>query len=265
MSDFLKRIISERRLAINAAKKIIPIADLQKAVKSQPPPRSLLGQLQANPGNNRVNIIAEMKRASPAEGTLCPDLNPAQLARAYENAGAAAISILTEPRYFSGQDADIREARKSVHLPILRKDFTVDPWQVYQSAFLGADVILLIVAALDLPLLKELYAATGEARLETIIEVHSLSELKIALQFEKAIIGVNSRNLATLKTDLAIAVKLAKHIPKERVAIAESGIKSRLEIEQLMELGYRGYLIGTSLLKAKSPGRALAELVGKPL
>jgi len=262
MNDFLKKIISERRLAINEAKKNIPAADLREAANSRPPARSLLAGLGAEPAGKRANIIAEMKRASPSEGTLRPDLNPAGLAREYEMAGAAAISVLTEPRYFSGLDADLQEAKNAVKIPILRKDFTVDPWQVYQSAVLGADVILLIVAALDQPLLKELYAAACETRLETIIEVHTLPELKTALQFEKAIIGVNSRNLTTLKTDLAIAVKLAEYIPKERVAIAESGIKSRSEIEQLMELGYRGYLIGTSLLKSDSPGEALKELIG---
>jgi indole-3-glycerol phosphate synthase len=140
----------------------------------------------------------------------------------------------------------------------------VDPWQVYQSATLGADVILLIVAALELPVLKELHAAANETNLETLIEVHTLPELEIALQFPKAIIGVNNRDLATLKTDISTAVKLAGSIPKNRIAIAESGINNRSEVEKLMKLGYRGFLVGTSLLKAASPGTALAKLVGKP-
>jgi indole-3-glycerol phosphate synthase len=149
-----------------------------------------------------------------------------------------------------------------VKIPVLRKDFTVAPWQVYQSAVLGADVILLIAAALPPASLKELYRASEEAGLEAIIEVHSLPELETALRFPRAIIGVNNRNLATLKTDIAAAVKLADSIPESRVAIAESGIRSRREITLLAELDYRGFLVGTSLLKSKSPGAAVKKLAG---
>ncbi|MDO9543269.1 MAG: indole-3-glycerol phosphate synthase TrpC [Kiritimatiellia bacterium] len=262
MNDFLKKIIAERRQDVRKAEKEIALAALQKIAKSRGHPRSLIARLRSSPDGNRANIIAEIKRASPSEGKLRPDLNPAKLAREYEDAGAAAISILTEPRYFQGKDSDLQEVRKAVKIPILRKDFTVDPWQVYQSAALGADIVLLIVAALESSLLKELYHAANEANLETIIEIHTLPELGTALHFPKAIIGVNSRNLTTLKTDISTAIVLAGAIPKERISIAESGIKSRREAEMLMKLGYRGFLIGTSLLKAKSPGAALAKLVG---
>lgn len=262
MNDFLKKIIAERREDVNRARKEIPLADLQKAAEPGAQARSLAARLQSAPGAGRSNIIAEMKRASPSEGKLRPDLNPGELAREYTRAGAAAISILTEPRHFLGRDADLREARNATQLPILRKDFFIDPYQVYQSAVLGADVALLIMAALDLPLLRELYDAADGIGLEMIIEVHSPQELETALQFPKAIIGVNNRNLATLKTDLDIAVALAPLIPEGRIAIAESGLKSRREIEFLMKLGYRGFLVGTSLLKAESPGAALKELIG---
>lgn len=263
MHNLLKKIIAERRRAIARAEKIIPLSQLQHSLSAaKRPVRSLAAALQSHPAGRRARIIAEIKRASPAEGAIRVDLDPARLARAYARAGAIGISVLTEPHYFAGRDADLPAVKKAVRLPVLRKDFTVDPWQVYQSAVLGADVILLIAAALELPLLTDLYAAAGAAGLETIIEVHTLPELKTALRFEKAMIGVNSRNLATLKTDLAIAVKLAKYIPKDRLAIAESGIKSRREIERLMALGYRGFLIGAALLKAASPAAALAELIG---
>lgn len=262
MNDFLKKIIAGRRQDICKAKKEVSLETLQEKLKSREQARSLFARLQSAPVGKRTSIIAEIKRASPSEGALRPDLNPAKLAREYEKAGATAISILTEPHYFQGKDSDLQEVRKAAKTPILRKDFIVDPWQVYQSSVLGADVILLIVAALELPLLKELSAAADEASLETIIEVHTFPELEIALQFQKAIIGVNSRNLTTLKTDIATAIALAGAIPKERISIAESGIKTRREIETLTALGYRGFLIGTSLLKAKSPGAALAELIG---
>ena len=261
MNDFLKKIIAERRIDISTAKKEVSLGTLQEKLKSSRPIESLAVRLQSGQAGEHANIIAEIKRSSPSEGALRPDLDPAKLACEYEKAGAAAISILTEPRYFQGRDEDIMEARKAVAIPILRKDFTIDPWQVYQSAVLGADVVLLIVAALELPLLRELYSAAGESRLETIIEVHDLPELETALQFSNAIIGVNNRNLATLKTDISTAVKLSSAIPKDRIAIVESGIKSRREMEMFLRLGYRGFLIGTSLLKAESPGAALAELI----
>lgn len=262
MNDFLKKIIAERRLDIGRAKKEFSLNTLQGQLKSRGETRSLLARLQAKPDGRHAGIIAEIKRASPSEGILRADLDPADLAREYENAGAMAISILTEPKYFLGLDKDMREVRKVVKTPVLRKDFTVDPWQVYQSAVLGADVVLLIVAALELHLLQELYHAANDAHLETIIEVHTLPELETVLQFPKAIIGINNRNLATLKTDISTAVNLAPHIPEGRAAIAESGIKSRREVEMLMKLGYRGFLIGTSLVKAKSPAAILAKLIG---
>jgi len=262
MNDFLKKIITERREDVNKAKKETSLAVLQEMAKSRGPARSLRARLQTKPDSKHANIIAEIKRSSPSEGVLRPDLNPVKLAREYEKAGAVAISILTEPHYFQGKDSDLQEVREAVKIPILRKDFTVDPYQVYQSAALGADVVLLIAAALKLPLLKELYHAANEANLETIIEIHTLPELETALQFPKAIIGVNSRNLTTLKTDISTAIILAGAIPKERISIAESGIKNGRELEMLVKLGYRGFLIGTSLLKAKSPGAALAGLNG---
>ncbi|MDD5483466.1 MAG: indole-3-glycerol phosphate synthase TrpC [Kiritimatiellae bacterium] len=262
MHDFLKKIIAARRRDIAEAEKQIPLAVLRKAAKAKQPPRSLMARLQTAPQGRPANIIAEMKRASPSEGEIATNLNPAALAREYEAAGAAAISVLTEPHYFRGKDSDLREARRAVKIPVLRKDFTVAPWQVYQSAVLGADVILLIAAALPPASLKELYRASEEAGLEAIIEVHSLPELETALRFPRAIIGVNNRNLATLKTDIAAAVKLADSIPESRVAIAESGIRSRREITLLAELDYRGFLVGTSLLKSKSPGAAVKKLAG---
>ncbi len=262
MNDFLKKIIAGRRQDVRKAEKEIPLSAIQKTAKERGKIRSLVARLQSAPDLNQAMIIAEIKRASPSGGVLRPDLDPAELAREYEAAGAAAISVLTEPHHFLGSDGDLRTVRQAVKIPVLRKDFTVDPYQVYQSAALGADVILLIIAALDKSLLKELYHAANEADLETIVEIHTLPELEIALQFPRAIIGVNSRNLATLKTDLSTAVVLAGAIPKQRIAIAESGITTRREVEMLAKLGYRGFLVGTSLLREKSPGKALAKLVG---
>jgi indole-3-glycerol phosphate synthase len=265
MNDFLKKIIAERKLDVQMAKKEVSLATLQAKLKPGRQVESLAARLKSAQTGKRANIIAEIKRASPSEGALLPDLDPAELALEYEKAGAAAISILTEPKYFRGKDSDLQAVRKAVKIPILRKDFTIDPWQVYQSAALGADVVLLIVAALELPSLRELFSAASEARLETIIEVHDLAELETALQFPEAIIGVNNRNLATLKTELSTAIRLSEAIPGDRIAIVESGIKTRREVEMFVKLGYRGFLVGASLLKAKSPGIALAGLISNPI
>jgi indole-3-glycerol phosphate synthase len=259
--DFLKQIIFQRRQDIAKAKKVLPQAEL-RASATKRTPLSFTAALKSNQESKRLKIIAEIKRASPSEGKIRADLDPGQLAHAYQDAGAIGISVLTEPHYFVGSDQDLHDVRQAVNLPILRKDFTIDPWQVYQSAVLGADVILLIVAALDSSLLKELYAVADELRLETIVEVHSAPEIETALALPKAIIGVNNRDLTTLKTDLSTAVKLAPLIPRERIAIAESGIKSRRKMEQLTAVGYCGFLVGTSLLKARSPAEALKKLIG---
>jgi indole-3-glycerol phosphate synthase len=174
--------------------------------------------------------------------------------------GAAAISVLTEPNYFMGSQADLKAVRRCVTVPVLRKDFMVDIYQLMEAAAWGADVILLIVAALSPPQLKVLYKESQELGLEAIVEVHTAEELKVALTCDEAIIGVNSRNLKTLKTDLAVAYELAKVMPKGRICIAESGIKTKDDIRGLQDAGYKGFLIGESLLREPLPGKALKAL-----
>ena len=202
-----------------------------------------------------------MKKASPSAGLLCKDYNPADIAREYERSGAIGISVLTEPRHFLGSDDDLCQVCKAVSLPVLRKDFICDKYQVYESAVLGADVILLIAAALDSYSLKELYTVALSIGLETIIEVHTLEELDTVLPLEKGIVGVNSRNLRTLKTDLSVARELVRSIPSGRIAIAESGIRSRKDIEELQALGYKGFLVGESLMKSANFGTQLRTMI----
>jgi indole-3-glycerol phosphate synthase len=205
-----------------------------------------------------------MKKASPSAGLLRPDYRPAEIGALYEERGAAGISILTEPRHFLGTPEHVQQVRAVVDLPILRKDFMCDAYQVWEAAAWGADVILLIVAALDAAELTDLHAVAQEAGLDVLVESHTAAEVELALALDDAIIGVNSRNLKTLKTDLQVAVDLAPVMPPDRICVAESGIKTRADIEMLLDVGYNGFLIGEALMSEGDPAAKLGELLGCP-
>ncbi|MEI6166587.1 MAG: indole-3-glycerol phosphate synthase TrpC [bacterium] len=255
--DILVRIIRDRRKDVAAAKRSVAVNELYCLIEQRVDYRSLSKALRQSPA---PRIIAEVKKASPSAGQLRASFDPAALAQAYVSGGAAAISVLTEPNYFMGSQADLKAVRRCVTVPVLRKDFMVDIYQLMEAAAWGADVVLLIVAALAPGQCELLYRESRELGLETIVEVHTAAELKVALSCEEAIIGVNSRNLKTLKTDLAVAHELAKRIPKDRLCIAESGIKTREDLLGLQEAGYHGFLIGESLLRETFPGKALKAL-----
>ncbi len=255
--DVLVRIVRDRRKDIAAAKRSVAVNELYSLIEQRVDYYSLAAALRQSPA---PRIIAEVKKASPSAGLLRPSFDAAALAQAYVSGGAAAISVLTEPNYFQGSQADLKAVRRCVKIPVLRKDFMVDIYQVLESAAWGADVVLLIVAALAPGQCEILYKESRELGLDVIVEVHTAAELKVALACEDAIIGVNSRNLKTLKTDLAVAYELAKQMPADRICIAESGIKTREDIFGLQDAGYKGFLIGESLLRETSPGKALKAL-----
>ena len=254
--NVLAGIMRERQRDVTAAKHRISLENLVRTAENRRP-RSLVEALRRAP---EPRVIAEVKKASPSAGVLRPEYNPAEIAQDYARAGAVGVSVLTEPRHFLGSEHDLRAVRAAVDLPILRKDFVCDPYQLAEAAAWGADVVLLIVAALDPALCLTLYRASVELGLETIVEVHDREELAVALQCEGAIVGVNSRNLKTLRTDLAVARDLAAVIPAGRLCIAESGIKTAADMRGLADVGYCGFLIGESLLKQPSPGDALRAL-----
>lgn len=258
--DTLRRIVKERREAVSTQRRRVPEAELVAAAR-QRCPRNLSERLRC--AGNGTRIIAEMKKASPSAGLLCPAYDPAALAVAYEKAGACGLSILTEPLHFLGDAAHIRAARAVSELPILRKDFMCDPYQVLEAAAWGADVVLLIIAALDIPLMKALHETARDMGLEVLAEAHTAAELECAMSLEGAILGINSRNLSTLKTDLDTARGLAARIPPERVGVAESGIRRRHEVIELEALGYQGFLIGEALLREHDPAGRLRELRGE--
>jgi indole-3-glycerol phosphate synthase len=248
----------ERRADAAASRRATPVETLRERAAGRVH-HSLAARLREGGG---TRIIAETKKASPSAGVLREDYRPADIARLYEDAGACGISVLTEPRHFMGSADDLRAVRAVTGLPILRKDFVADPYQVLEAAAWGADVILLIVAALAETELRALHACACECALEVLVESHTADELALALTLPDAIIGINCRNLKTLETDLETARKLASSIPADRLSIAESGIKTRADIEPLEALGYNGFLIGESILRAPDPAAKLRELRG---
>jgi len=251
--------MAERREAVERAKQETPIETLREFAASRKH-HSLSAKLGEGSG---TCVIAEMKKASPSAGLLRPDYRPRDIAAAYEKAGACGISVLTEPKHFMGSGAHLGEARAAVDLPILRKDFMCDPYQVCEAAAWGADVVLLIAAVLDDDTMRVLYDEATELGLDVLAEAHTAEEVDRVLALDRAIVGVNSRNLATLRTDLSVARGLAGRIPSERLSIAESGIRQRQDIDDLERAGYRGFLVGETLMAAEDPAGKLRELRGE--
>ncbi len=255
--DILRQIMDERRAAVAEARQAVPVEALRERAVDR-----VHHSLVATLGGAGTSIVAEVKKASPSAGLLRPNYDPAAMAAIYEANGACGISVLTEPNHFLGRAEHLATVRQAVSLPVLRKDFMCDPYQVVEAAAWGADVILLIVAALDDGPMRELYESARELGLDVLVESHNEEELERALALEEAIIGVNSRNLKTLKTDLTVAHELSAMIPPDWLSIAESGIKTREDIEGLTAAGYSGFLIGESIVGHEDPGAKLRELLG---
>lgn len=255
--DILRQIMDERRGAVEEAQTAVPIEALRERAADR-----VHHSLVATLGREGTSIVAEVKKASPSAGLLRPEYDPGAMAGIYEANGACGISVLTEPKHFLGSAAHLEAVRAAVSLPVLRKDFMCDPYQVIEAAAWGADVILLIVAALDDGLMRTLYETARELGLDVLAESHNEAELERALALDDAIVGVNSRNLKTLKTDLAVAHALSGKLPAGRLSLAESGIKTRADIEGLAGAGYSGFLIGESIVGNEDPGTKLRELLG---
>jgi indole-3-glycerol phosphate synthase len=257
----LDRIVEARRASIAHRKRVLPEAALRFGVKKAAPVRDFSAAL-SGPG---LNIIAELKKASPSRGLLRPDFNPVELATAFEKAGAAALSVLTEEEFFQGSAKDLRDARKAAGIPVLRKDFIVDPWQVWEARALDADSFLLIVAALSDEALGELLLLGRELGMEPLVEVHTRAELDRALAPGARIVGVNNRDLHTLEVKIQTSFDLVDAIPEECIAVCESGIRYASEIARLRAAGFDAFLIGEHLMTQPDPAAALSTLLaGKP-
>lgn len=254
----LGRILESRRAEVEHRKKVLPETALKYGVQAASPVRDFVGAL-SRPG---INIIAELKPASPSRGVLREPFDPVGLAQSLEASGAVVLSVLTEPEFFRGSLKNLRDARKSVQLPVLRKDFIFDPWQVWEARANDADSFLLIVTTLSDAQLKELIVLGRELGMEPLVEVHTREEVERAVAAEARIIGVNNRNLKTLEVRAETSFELVDHIPEDCIAISESGIHTNGELVKLRAAGFDAFLIGTRLMLSSDPAAVLSELLG---
>jgi indole-3-glycerol phosphate synthase len=259
--NILDDIIASKRLRLNFEDYDWQLAEVQRTApiaRKLRTPRAFRNSLAAHAP---VAIIAEIKRRSPSKGPIRPDLVPEGIGVSFTNAGAAAISVLTEEDFFGGSLMDMRAVRHGSDIPILRKDFIIDEFQVFESAAYGADALLLIVAALDTVTLRQLLVFTEALGMDALVEVHNESELERALSVGASLIGVNNRDLTTFEVSLDVGLRLAKLAPLDCLLVAESGISNADDIRRLRDAGYRGFLIGEAFMKAEDPGEALRELL----
>jgi len=256
----LDRILEARRAEVDHRKRVLPETALKYGVKAAPPVRNFAAALS----RDSINILAELKPASPSRGIIRDPFDAPALGKALEAAGAAALSVLTEGEFFRGSLKNLRDARKEIALPVLRKDFIFDPWQVWESRANDADSFLLIVAALADDQLRELIALGRELGMEPLVEVHSREELDRALPAGARIIGVNNRDLKTLTVRMETSFELIKQIPEECIAVAESGLRSHDDLQKLRTAGFDAFLIGEHLMLSPDPGAALRALLVPP-
>jgi indole-3-glycerol phosphate synthase len=260
--DLLVKICDDTRAEVARRRAAMPVEALKQKIAAQTGPRGFGRTLMDHVNLHRVALIAEIKKASPSGGLIRPDFDPPDLARSYRDGGATCLSVLTDKTYFQGEPAHLVAARAAVTLPVLRKDFILDPWQVYESRAMGADCILLILAALSDDQARELEALARALDMDVLAEVHDEPELRRALGLETPLIGINNRNLKTLKIDLQTAIDLAPQVPPERFLIAESGIRDAGDVRRLIEAGLQCYLVGESLMRQDDVAQAVRDLIG---
>lgn len=257
--DVLERICADKKEHVAACMAKLPLKKLKVISEEVLATRGFINKIRNQ--KSHPALIAEIKKASPSKGLIRAEFNPAELARTYAENGATCLSVLTDVPYFQGCDDDLRAARAAVDLPILRKDFMIDPYQVYEARAMGADCILLIMAALEDSQAADLYALANELALDTLFEVHHEAELERALALKPRMVGVNNRNLKTLEVDIATGMNLAGSIPNDVVAVAESGIADYETVMTFQAAGYSAFLIGESLMRAEDLGAATRKIL----
>ncbi len=262
MSDILTRILATKAVEVADAKRLRPHADVVAAARAASPVRDFAAALRAKMAAGRAAVIAEIKKASPSRGVLRASFDPPAIARSYEAGGAACLSVLTDRTYFLGAPDYLTAARAACALPVLRKDFIVDDYQVAESRALGADAILLIVAALDDARLHELADAAREFGLAVLAEVHNAAELERAVELDARVIGINNRNLRTFDVSLATTLDLLPRIPSNVLVVTESGIVAPEHVATMRARGVNAFLVGEAFMRADDPGAALATLFG---
>lgn len=263
MPDALAQICADTLLEVDRLRVETPVSALTGRISSRRNPTRGFGSvLKHKAASGAYALIAEIKQASPSAGQIRADFDPAALAHAYEEAGAACLSVLTERRHFHGDPEHFKAARAAVPMPVLRKDFILDPWQVYESRAMGADCILLIMAALTDANARHLEELARALDMDVLAEVHDRAELDRALGLETSLIGINNRNLRTLKTDIETTAELAPHVPSDRFVVAESGIRTHADVKRLADAGAQCFLVGESLLREADVGAATRALLG---
>jgi len=258
--DILKKILRRKAKEVAARAERLPLKWLVQGLAEPTPIRGFADALVAKLAAGQPAVIAELKRASPSKGVLREDFRPAEIAVSYERGGATCLSVLTDLDFFQGSDTHLQEARSACTLPVLRKDFIIDPYQIYEARAISADCILLIVACLDDHRLREFSALAGELGLDVLVEVHDREELERALVIPDRLIGINNRNLRNFKVDPETTLGMLDAIPADRIPITESGIGSREDIARIRERGVHAFLVGEAFMRAADPGAVLARL-----
>ena len=256
----LDEIVAHKHSEVAERRAAVPQAELEARIGEVEGPRGFVDALLRKVAAGQPAVIAEIKKASPSAGVIREDFQPDAIARSYASAGAACLSVLTDKDFFQGSGEYLQQARNACDLPVLRKDFIVDPWQIHESRVLGADCILLIVAALDQTSLQTLFELAIESAMDVLVEVHDEAEMERALQLEDAVIGINNRDLNTFETSLATSERLHAMLPDDQLLVTESGIRTAADVKRMQVAGINTFLVGEALMRAVDPGSALREL-----
>ncbi|MEO0002691.1 MAG: putative indole-3-glycerol phosphate synthase [Pseudomonadota bacterium] len=265
MSDILNRIVATKREEIALALQKTPLAVMREDAESRLLTRDFEGALRRKIAAGLPAVIAEVKKASPSKGVIRADFIPADIAQSYAEYGAACLSVLTDRQYFQGSSDYLKQARASCDLPVLRKDFMIDPYQVYEARAMGADCILLIAACLDDARMAELEAIARGLNMAVLVEVHDLAELERALKLKTPLVGINNRNLRSFEVSLDTTLGMLADVPADRLLVTESGILNGDDVRKMRDHGVNAFLVGEAFMRAKEPGAALAELFGLPV
>jgi indole-3-glycerol phosphate synthase len=265
MSDILDKIVATKKVEIAAISQKISLGNqreiaLENNQNTLLQPRGFINSINQKIAAGKAGVITEIKKASPSKGILRENFNPAEIARSYEQHGSACLSVLTDVDYFQGCNAYLQEARAACSIPVLRKDFTIDPYQVYEARAIGADAILLIVACLELNQMKELEACAHELGLDVLVEVHNAPELEQALELKTPLLGINNRNLKTFEVTLQTTLSLLSMVPNNKTLVTESGILNRADVQLMRDNQINAFLVGEAFMRAQDPGSALSEL-----